>query len=256
VCLFYTFIGLQAYRKSLKIRRFIWKIVYDYIQILILTLEGGLIFSLYGIFEYVFNIDNLSIILISLLIYSYNAFLVAFILEFLIWTDEKVKEEEAISGKKTNIRIFVLDTSMILIPLVLIPTLMISPFYLPLQSFSLWIFLVEFLILFSIFASIVYSLVKIIAPKSSKDSWARIKYQFEVLLATRGSMFNYPTPIDIFIGGELTEKVEHRWEKVTLKMACGQCYHVFTADTCKKGTNLKPIPCNFCGSSTTTPVWE
>ena len=123
----------------------------------------------------------------------------------------------------------------------------------------MWIFLVVITIITSISISLVYTFAKIKAPRSYGDVLStirKVKYKFEVLIASRGTMFNYPVPIDIFIGGELTEKIEHRWEKVTLKIACGQCYHVFTAKTFKKGTNFKPIVCAFCGSLATTPVWE
>ncbi len=259
VCLFYTFIGIQAARKNLEVTRFVSKLAYDFLQILFMTFEGGLIFLPFGLFEFLINMSNYPVLLLSLLIYSYNAFLAAFIIEFLIWTDERVKKEEAAKNAKTSFRIFILDTSMIVFPLLLIATFMVYPFYIPLQSVPVWIFLVEFLVIFSIFASILYSFGKIIAPRLSKDSLSKIqilKYRFEVLLATRGTMFNYPTPIDIFLGGELTEKIEHRWEKVSLKMACGQCYHVFEAEALRKGTNIKPIPCAFCGSLATTPVWE
>jgi hypothetical protein len=259
VCMFYTFIGIQAARKNLEVTRFVSKLAYDLLQIFIITIEGGLIFLPFGLFEFLINMNNYPVLLFSSLIYSYNAFLAVFIIEFLIWTDEKVKKEESTSEKKTSFRIFILDTSMIFFPLLLLATFMVYPFYIPIQSIPVWIFLVEFLVIFSIFASILYSFGKILAPKLSKDSLSKIqilKYRFEVLLATRGTMFNYPTPIDIFLGGELTEKIEHRWEKVSLKMACGQCYHVFKAEALKKGKNVKPIPCAFCGSLATTPVWE
>ena len=259
VCIFYTVIGLQAYRKNLKITRFVYKLAYDFIQIIIITFEGSLLLLPFGLFEYLIDLNNYPVLLASLLLYFYNVILVLFVFEFAIWMDEKVKREVEDTGKKTSFRIFILDTTMIMIPLILIPTFIGVPFYLPLQSASVWVFLIEFMIIFSIFTSIVYNFVKIITPKLSKDNISRYKiwkYKFELLIATRGTMFDYPTPIDIFIGGELIDKIEHRWEKVSLKIACGQCYHVFVAEAYKKGTNLKPIPCAFCGSLATTPVWE
>ena len=154
VCLFYTFIGIQAARKNLEVTRFVSKLAYDFLQILTMTIEGGLIFLPFGLFEFLINMNNYPVLLLSLLIYSYNAFLAVFIIEFLIWTDEKVKKEEAAKNAKTSFRIFILDTSMIVFPLLLLATFMVYPFYIPIQSVPVWIFLVEFLVIFSIFASI------------------------------------------------------------------------------------------------------
>ncbi len=259
VCLFYTFIGFQAYRKSLKKERFVSRLAYDVIQVSLMAIETVLIFFPFGFYQYLTSVENYPLILNSLAQFSYNVFLGLLIIEFFIWIDNRIKREEKSIDQKTSFEIVILQTSKISIPLIILITLVPDPFFLPIQFRALWIFLVVIIIITSISISLVYTFAKIKAPRSYGDVLSiirKVKYKFEVLIASRGTMFNYPAPIDIFIGGELTEKIEHRWEKVTLKMACGQCYHVFTAETFKKGTNFKPIVCAFCGSLATTPVWE
>ncbi len=259
VCVFYTFIGLQAYRKNLGITRFISKVAYDIIQITFLSLEGSLVLLPYGLFEFLIDMSNYPILILSALIYGYNVFLLAFIGETMTWIEEKVKKEEEISQRKITVNIVFFNTSMVLVPLMLFPTLFVVPFYIPFQFSISWITLIIWMLVISIPVSALYHFIKIITIVISKDGLSRfkiMKYKFEMFLSERGTMFEYPTPIDIFIGGELTEKIEYRWEKVAIKMACGQCFHVFSSETLKKGSNIKPIPCAFCGSLATTPVWE
>jgi hypothetical protein len=226
---------------------------------LILTLEGFLILLPWGLFDIIIDMRNYLPILISALVYSYNVLLLLVIIEIMNRIEEKVKTEIEEKERIITLKIFVLNTLTIIIPLILIPIFLVVPFYIPLNLPAFWVILMIYITLLSIPMSVVYHIIKVITHLQSKDGlsqYDKLKYKFELFLSERGTMFDYPTPIDIFIGGELTEKIEHRWKKVTLKIACGQCFHVFTADTYKKGTTFKPIVCKFCGSSATTPVWE
>jgi hypothetical protein len=111
----------------------------------------------------------------------------------------------------------------------------------------------------SFFVMVFYNFGKKLSPalfENLEASIDHLKYQFEVVFATRGSMFNYPQPVGIVEGGEKTKIISGRWEKVTLKMACGHCYYVFQTQAFKDGSKVKPVPCPFCGSTGTTPVWE
>jgi hypothetical protein len=257
ICIFYSYIGLQAYRKNRNITRFVSRLVYGFLELTILAFEGILILIPFGLVSYILNLDNFPVLLISILIYSYNALLLMLLIEIGVRINERTKKEVEDTGKRTSLKIFLMDTLIILIPLITTPTLIVVPFFIPLVFIPLWIYLMLVFTPLSFVLSLLYSLSRILSPLISKGSISRFsifKYYLELFIASRGKMFDYPKPIDIFI--EQPEKVEHLWEKVSLKVACGQCYHVFTAETYKKGSNLKPITCKFCGSLSTTPVWE
>lgn len=73
-------------------------------------------------------------------------------------------------------------------------------------------------------------------------------------MASRGTVFHYPRPLSV---DDIGEPTDYSMKKVTLKFACGRCFHVFTVQTIAKITSqTRSCPCPFYGSLATTPVWE
>lgn len=254
VSLFYTFIGFQALRKNLALENFLRRVVFDIIQVTAMVIMG-----LLGLLPFISTED-----IIFLLIPSFGNYYAVLIfclisIEYVWWTGgniEKIKEQ---FQQDFNIRIFLLQTSLLFIPFVTIITFFPSPFYLLVMDPSLWVALLLISAIISVIGLILYRLVKIMAPdlfENFEQRYEYLKYHFDLAFALRGTMFNYPPPVDILSGKTLTKTIESKWQKVTLKIACGHCYHVFTTQTLKNGSKVKPVPCPFCGSMATTPIWE
>lgn len=259
VFLFYTVIGFQALRKTLKIEMFLKRVAYDVGQALVMSFEGVLLFLPYGLLDFVLvpeNIGNMSSLILN---FGYNAILVILIIEFAWWMRRRIEKERERSQKDYSHQILLLQISLLLLPLMCLIMLFPYPFYLNLIAPELWFLLFLIIIIGSPVGVYLLYLLKILTPglyENVEQRMQYMKYYFEFLLASRGTMFNYPEPIDILSEGTLTGVISGRWEKVTLKMACGHCYHVFEAETSKDGSKVKPIPCPFCRSMATTPVWE
>lgn len=259
VCLFYTIIGFQALRKRLKMERFMGRVAYDVGQGLVMSFEGVLLFFPFGLLDFVLVPENIGIMSSLILNFGYNAILVILIIEFAWWMQLRIEKERERIQKDYSTQIILSQISLLLLPLMCLTLFFPYPLYLILIAPELWLLLVLIIIIGSPVVVYLQYLLKTLTPELYENVEQRMqymKYYFEFLLASRGTMFNYPEPIDIISEGALTEVISGRWEKVTLKMACGHCYHVFEAKTSKDGTKVKPIPCPFCKSMATTPVWE
>jgi hypothetical protein len=258
VCLFYTVIGFQALRKRLAIEKFLSRVLFDFGQALAMFFEGLLLFFPIVWPDFLEPVNFLNLILFSLFL-GYYTILVIFFIEYTWWAGRRIEREKERSGEDFTSRILFLQISSFFFPQLGLISFVPYPFFLFLVSPGLW-FLFFLIILFSSFVGILLRhLVKLKTPRvyeNVEDGMQYIKYQFDFLFASRGTMFNYPQPIDILGEDALTEVITGRREKVTLKMACGHCYHVFKATTFKDGSKVTPIPCPFCRSMSTTPVWE
>jgi hypothetical protein len=177
-----------------------------------------------------------------------------------VWSlGQRIEKEQELAQQEFNTSIFFLQTSTILIPLLLILNLFPFPFYLLITNIGLWVVFLVMSPVVSFSTMIFYHFVNKLTPELFENLEANIDYmkdQFETVLALRGTVFNYPQPVDILEGEEKTKIISGRWQKVTLKMACGHCYHVFETRAFRDGSKVKPVPCPFCGSMGTTPVWE
>ncbi|MFW9902706.1 MAG: hypothetical protein ACFFFH_00120 [Candidatus Thorarchaeota archaeon] len=256
VSLFYAFIGFQALRKNLKLERFILRVAFDIGQVTALTIIGLLILIPFGLSALIMLLHTDTI-----MIYFY--YIISFIGTIEIpWSlGRRIGREQELSQEELNSRIFFLQGFTILISLFLIFNLFPIPFFIIIMMNGLpgliFLFVVCPVVSFSII--ILYHFVKKLSPElveNFESSIDQIKFKFEALLALRGSMFNYPRPVGILDGGEKMKMISGRWEKVTLKMACGNCYYVFQTQVFKDGSKVKPVPCPFCGSMGTTPIWE
>ncbi|MFX0204909.1 MAG: hypothetical protein ACFFDT_02910 [Candidatus Hodarchaeota archaeon] len=254
VSLFYAFIGFQALRKNLKLERFIRRVVFDIGQVTTLTTIGLLIQVPFGLSGLLMLINPDTII-----IYFYYIISIIGTIEITWLFGQRIEQEKELAQEELNATIFSLQILVILIPLLLFLNLLPSPLFFLITDTGLWIVLLFTCPAVSFSVMILYHLGKKVSPELFEDfesSMDYIKYQFDALFALRGSVFNYPQPVDILEGGEKTKMVSGRWEKVTLKMACGHCYYVFQTRAFKDGSKVKPVPCPFCGSMGTTPVWE
>jgi hypothetical protein len=259
ICLFYTVIGLQALRKRLEMERFLGRVAYDVGQALIMSFEGVFLFLPFGLLDFVLIPENFRNLLLLILAFGYYTVFVILLIEYSWWIGRRIEREKEQSQTDLNSQILLLRISLILLPLMCLISLFPFPFFLILMAPWLWFLLFLAIIFLSIIGVLLHGLLKILTPglyENVEQRMQYMKYYFEFLLASRGTMFNYPQPIDILSEGTLTRVISGRWEKVTLKMACGHCYHVFETETSKDGSKVKPIPCPFCRSMATTPVWE
>ncbi|UCG00960.1 MAG: hypothetical protein JSW11_15250 [Candidatus Heimdallarchaeota archaeon] len=254
VSLFYAFIGFQAYRKKLGLNKFLQRVAFDIGQVTALTVIGVLSLIPYG-FSVLISLINPDIIII----YFYYVISVVGIIEVVWSLNQWIEKERERVEQELNATIFFLQTSTIIVPLILIFNLFPFPVYLLITNIGLWIVLLVLSPTVSFSIMIVYHFFNKLAPELFENLEASMDYikdQFEMVFALRGTVFNYPQPVDILEGGEKTKIISGLWEKVTLKMACGQCFYVFQTQTFKDGSKVKPVPCPFCGSIGTTPVWE
>jgi hypothetical protein len=259
VCLFYTFIGFQSLRKNLRIGNFLGRVAYDVGQVITMLVEGIFFLIPFGMLDFITTPENFMPTLFTLSQLSYFMLLGIFCIEYVWWTERRIEREKIQSQQESNNQIVLLQTSLIFLPLLIIITLVPSPFYFPLQNPGSWFILLTITIVMSLVIVVFYHLVKIMTPElyeKVEHRFESFKFHIDSILASRGTMFNYPEPIDIYADHKLSERVEHRWQKVTLKMACGHCYHVFKSETFRDGAKVRPIPCPFCESIATTPVWE
>ena len=254
VNLFYAFIGFQALRKNLRLERFIQRVGFDIGQVTALTIIGLLIQVPFGLSALIMLINPDTII-----IYFYYIISIIATIEVAWSIGRRIEQEQELAQEELNATIFFLQISSILVPLLLLLNLLPSPFYFLITNTGLWVVFLVSCPAISFSVMIFYHFGKKLSPnlfKNFESTMDYIKYQFEALFALRGSIFNYPQPVDILEGGEKTKIISGRWEKVTLKMACGHCYYVFQTQAFKDGSKVKPVPCPFCGSMGTTPVWE
>lgn len=264
VSLFYVIIGFQALRKKLGLEKFVFRIAFDTGQVAAMTILGILILVPFGLIQFVLNPENytisvLSALMISIVMYFYYVISTIGILEVAWSISKRIEREQELAKQEFNTIIFFLQTSAILIPLLLILNLFPFPLYFLTVSTTLWVVYFVMSLVISFSALIFYHFVKKMTPglfENFESSMEYLKYQFEKGFAVRGTMFNYPQPVGILSGGEKTKRITGRWQKVTLKMACGHCYHVFETQAFRDGSKVKPVLCPFCGSMGTTPVWE
>jgi len=255
VSLFYTVVGFQALRKNLTLKNFLRRVIFDIIQVLVMSFEGLLAFMPF------FSTRDLALLIIPSIASYYTVFVLCLIvsLEYVWWAvvaTERVRER---SKQDFNNQIFLLQSSLFFIPLVIVITFFPFPFYLLVMDIGLWVVLLTICAIISVVGLFLYRLFKTMTPnvfENIEQRYKNLKYHFDLAFALRGTMFNYPPPVDILSRKELTKTIESKWQKVTLKIACGHCYHVFTIRTFKNGSKVKPVPCPFCGSMATTPVWE
>jgi hypothetical protein len=245
VSLFYTLIGFQALRKRLQMKIFLKRVAFDVGQVIAMLFEAILLFLPFGLLNFITSPQNFGSLFSLILNFCYYTILVVLVIEYVWWVGRRIEKEIELSQTDFNSRIFLFQLSII--------------FFLFIMAPITWFLILSICIFVSFLGVLLHRAIKLLTPEIYEDVEHRmqfIKYFFDFLLASRGTMFNYPQPVDILKGDTLTEVIQSRWEKVTLKMACGHCYHVFIAKTSKDGTKVKPIPCPFCKSMATTPVWE
>jgi len=248
VCIFYAFIGFQSARKnkiesnSLSLSD---RLIYDFLQLFIIFF--CLLLGLYPIFYFQFT-DLMSFLLSTL----YYTTVAVTVIEFITWLNLQKKNEK--------INEFIYRLQGLLVPSLVIIHTIPGPFYLLLFSdFYIYLLLIISCIIISYLVA--YFAVK---PTQSSPKIARVLkkqinsvfYFYESTIANRGAAFDYPKPIDIIHAPQKTDTIETRFQKVKLKMACGQCFHVFEAETYREKGKMKPVECPFCHSFATTPVWE
>jgi len=255
VSLSYAFIGFQALRKNLKLDRFVRRVAFDLGQVTVMTIIGILVLVPFGLPVLIMLIIN------PVIIFTYFYYSISIIgtIEVAWSFRQRIEREKELAQEEINPKIFFLQTLNVIILLFLILNLLPFPFFLLFSNLSLWIAFVVVIPLISFSVMIFYHFGKKLSPdlfENFEASIDNLKYQFEKVFASRGSMFNYPQPVAILEREEKTKIISNRWEKVTLKMACGHCYYVFQTQAFKDGSKVKPVPCPFCGSMGTTPVWE
>ena len=255
VSLFYAFIGIQALRKNLKLERFFRRVAFDLGQVTAMTVIGILVLVPFGLPVLIMLIIN------PVIIFTYFYYSISIIgtIEVTWSFGRRIEREKELAQEEINPKIFFLQTLTVIIQLFLILNLLPFPFFLLFSNLGLWIVFVVAIPLVSFSVILFYHFGKKLSPdlfKNFEASIDNLKYQFEKVFASRGSMFNYPQPVNILEEGKKTKIISGRWEKVTLKMACGHCYYVFQTQAFKDGSKVKPVPCPFCGSTGTTPVWE
>ncbi|MFX0170886.1 MAG: hypothetical protein ACFE9L_03100 [Candidatus Hodarchaeota archaeon] len=259
VSLFYTFIGFQALRKRLQIKIFFKRVAFDIGQVIAMLFEAILLFLPFGLLDFITSPQNFGSFFSLILNFCYYTILAVLVIEYVWWVGQRIEKEIELSQTDFNTTIFLFQFSIILVPLMCCISFIPYPFFLLIMAPVNWLLILLICIFVSFFGVLFHRVIKLLTPDLYENVEHRmqlIKYYYDFLLASRGTMFNYPQPVDILTGDTLTEVIQGRWEKVTLKMACGNCYHVFIAKTSKDGTKVKPIPCPFCKSMVTTPVWE
>ncbi|MFX0152164.1 MAG: hypothetical protein ACFFAJ_15360 [Candidatus Hodarchaeota archaeon] len=259
VSLFYTLIGFQALRKRLQMKIFLKRVSFDIGQVIVMLFEVILLFLPFGLLDFITFPQDIGSLFSLILIFYYYTILTVLVIEYVWWVGQRIEKEIELSQTDFNSRIFLFQLSIILVPLTCFISFIPYPFFLLIITPVVWFLILLICIFVSFFGVLLHRVINLLTPDLYENVEHRvqlIKYYFDFLLASRGTMFNYPQPVDILTSDKLTEVIQNRWEKVTLKMACGHCYHVFLAKTSKDGTKVKPIPCPFCKSMATTPVWE
>ncbi len=257
VFLFYTVIGFQAIRKTWQYDNFIRRFIIDYGQILLISLEFALLLLPSGWLTQV-NENTITF----LFYYLYWSLCLSFMIEYFWWFNQQIKIRRDETGKDYSPEIFMVQILGLFAHLILFFALIPTPFYLFLtNSLIFWFILVVVLILES-FGVLIYDLLAMVGVSERvaqviENSTQPFRHKINAVMASRGAVFNYPPPTGILNGRERGgTPIDSRQRKVTLKIACGQCYHVFIVKTVKKGSKIPSFPCPICGSLATTPVWE
>ncbi|MHA1973308.1 MAG: hypothetical protein ACTSW1_09955 [Candidatus Hodarchaeales archaeon] len=247
VCVFYSYIAFQSARKN-KIKSneltLADRLLYDFLQITVIffCLVLGPIPLFYNP-----EIDITS----TLLVILYYVTIAVVILDVNSWLD--------FQNELSKITEFTYRLQSLFVPFIILIHSLPSPFFLLLYNLPLYVSI----LVIGISISYLISYLAVKPTKSSprlariaKNQIQKVIYYYESTLASRGIAFGYPEPIDIIQPSGKANLIEARYQKVKLKMACGQCFHVFEAETYKVKGKIKPIQCPFCHSNATTPVWE
>lgn len=257
VFLFYTILGFQAIRKTWQYDKFWNRYMIDFSQILIVSIELGLLLLPSG---WLTQVNESAIVF--LLYYLYWSLCLCFVIESFWWFDQQIKIKREESGSEYNIDIFMSQIMGLFFPLVLIFSLIPTPFYLVPINSTEFLFLLVIILILSFFIVSIYDLLAMLGVSERivqvlDNSTQSFRHKISTTMASRGAVFNYPPPTDILTGRERGgTPIDSKQRKVTLKIACGRCYHVFKVTTVTQGSKIPSFPCPICGSLATTPVWE
>lgn len=255
VIIFYTILGFGAFRKARQYKGLIPRISLDFIQGALILIEFFILLIPFGVF--------LTDLLNNLFLLLYWLFVGIIFVESLWMVNFQIEVEKQKSGKDHNLTMFMILLVGLYLSISFLLTALPQPFYLFFTNTLAYIFVLglTFICLFC-FVIIAYFLVLISIPNiiiegRISNGAHNVRFKISSFLASKGTIFNYPSPINI-IGDKDSSgaPIVSRLSKVTLKMACGRCYHVFTIQTESKGSKSRSFPCPFCGAMTTTPVWE
>ncbi len=257
VFLFYTIIGFQAIRKTWQYDSFIRRFIIDYSQILIISIELALLLLPSG---WLTQVNESTIIF--LFYYLYWSLCLSFAIESFWWFNQRIETRREESGKEYSFEIFIMQINGLFIPLSLFPVTIPTPFYLILTNPLVFVFSLAVIFVLVILVVLIYDLLAMVGVserviQALDNSTQPFRHKINAVMASRGAVFNYPPPTDILTGGKRGgTPIDSRQRKVTLKIACGRCYHVFKVETVTKGSKIPNFPCPICGSLATTPVWE
>jgi hypothetical protein len=252
VLIFNTIIAFQAIRMKLSSEDLVKRFFTDYCQGILLLFEGIALLIPYRpfypdqILRTLIDFQSmLLILLISVTIYRYFNVLI-----------EGSQEE----GKtEISFRLFVLQILRIFTPLAFLT--IVFPFFIqsiPFPGLQNVLIMNILLLGFSIGIVGLYILIgphKLMVSIIRGKTIENIRYQFSSTIASRGILFSYPIPINPF--EDLKHEPINSFEgKIKLKIACGNCFHVFKVKFNSKADQTRSFPCPFCNSLSTTPVWE
>lgn len=259
VSLFYTVIGFQAIRKIWRYDSVIRRFIIDYSQIMLISVELALLAAAPADWPGL-TYENIDFPLY----YFYVILIIVLVVEAFWWFDQQVKTRRDISGRKYSFNIVIMQIMGIFLPLSVFTFTLPTPLFILLVNFFLLLATLLVFLLISVFTVLVYDLLAMVGISTRVtqmiDTGTQpLRFKVSSALASRGAIFNYPMPTDILSGDEPSERpIDYRTRKVRLKMACGQCFHVFNVVTDKSGLKgtLPVFPCPVCGSVATTPIWE
>ncbi|UCE12174.1 MAG: hypothetical protein JSV04_08195, partial [Candidatus Heimdallarchaeota archaeon] len=259
VSLLYTFIGFQAIRKIWRYDSLIRRFAIDYIQIMLISAELLLLIAVptdWQVFTETF--PNF------VLYYIYLFLVIVLVVEAFWWFDQLVNVRRETSGRSYSAEIVLIQVMGMFLPLLLLLCTLPFPLYLIFINFFSFLIIILVLLITTVFSVLLYDLLAIVGistrvTQKINEGMQPFRFKISMAMASRGAIFNFPPPTDILgANGPSGEPIEHRRTKVKLKIACGQCYHVFNVVTTKTGPRgtFPVFPCPLCGSVATTPVWE
>lgn len=255
IVLFQTFIAFQAYRAKDPIEKIVDKIVIDYLEGVTLSLVLFLLFlPFYGF--------NLSIDLVFVALLLYWLLLGAVTINILINFGKKINLFRESSENDYTLSIFLISLQGVFVPFAILISGLPTPLYFMITlGFGEFMLLHGILLIFSFVITSIYYILGNLGFNSFVSGkfdpvLDNFKYEIALVMASRGTLFEYPTPVNPYEDIVSGEPIPYHEGAITLKIACGQCYHVFKVKTAVKSDGTKSFPCPFCGSNATTPVWE
>ncbi len=255
ITLFQTFIAFQAYRAKDPIEKIVDKIVIDYLEGFTVSIVLLLVFLPFYGFSLSIDFGFIALLL-------YWLFIGVVTINILINFEKKIELYRESSEHDYTLSIFFISLQGVFVPFAILISGLPTPLYFMITlGFGGFILLHGIFLIFSFVITSIYYILGSLGFNTFVSGKFdpvidHFKYEIALVMANRGTIFEYPTPVNPYEDIGFGEPIPYHEGAITLKIACGQCYHVFKVKTAVKSDETKSFPCPFCGSNATTPVWE